>query len=55
MKLVISGASGFIGSALVERLTRQGHSLYLLSRTPPRRQKGPTITWVSWNPGAAGD
>ena len=34
MKLVIAGASGFIGSMLVERLWQRGDALVLLSRKP---------------------
>ena len=33
MKLIIAGGTGFIGSALCERLVRLGHSLTLLSRS----------------------
>jgi uncharacterized protein len=55
MKLIITGATGFIGSVLVERLRRQGHSLVLLSRKPPRRQNRVGEQWLSWVPGAAGE
>ena len=34
MKLVIAGASGFIGSLLVQRLGQRGDGLVLLSRKP---------------------
>ncbi len=53
MKLVISGASGFIGSTLVERLANKNHTLILLSRS--RRDGGRSnIQWTAWEPGQAG-
>jgi uncharacterized protein (TIGR01777 family) len=54
MKLAISGATGFIGSGLVERLNGQNHALVLLSRKPPARQSGAATRWVTWDPGLAG-
>lgn len=36
MKVLISGATGFIGSALVEELTKQGHESVQLVRGPER-------------------
>lgn len=38
MKIAITGASGLIGSALVERLSGEGHSLLLFSRNPSARR-----------------
>lgn len=35
MRIVISGASGFIGTALTERLLRKGHDVVRLVRRPP--------------------
>lgn len=53
MKLVISGASGFIGSTLVGRLANKNHTLILLSRS--RRDGGRSnIQWTAWEPGQAG-
>ena len=45
MKILVSGASGFIGSALVPRLTTAGHSVLRLVRHDPAREHE-----VSWNP-----
>ena len=39
MKLLITGASGFIGSALVRELVKQQHQIIGLSRKPARLQK----------------
>ena len=33
MKIVITGATGFVGSRLVERLQEQGHSIVVLTRS----------------------
>jgi uncharacterized protein (TIGR01777 family) len=53
MKIMIAGATGFIGSALVERLRREGHELLLLSRRP-RRSRG-RERWLTWTPETAGE
>lgn len=55
MKLVIAGATGFIGSLLVDRLWSQHHSLLLLSRTPPRELNVTKKEWFAWRPGVSGD
>jgi uncharacterized protein len=55
MKLVITGATGFIGSVLVDQLLYQHHSLRLLSRKPPRQMDISNKEWVAWKPGAGGD
>lgn len=39
MKIAITGATGFVGSRLVERLISQGHELVILSRSVQRAQK----------------
>jgi uncharacterized protein (TIGR01777 family) len=54
MKLVISGATGLIGSALVDRLWNQFHSLVLLSRRPPTEIGVTKKEWLAWTPGASG-
>ncbi|HEY7617244.1 MAG TPA: TIGR01777 family oxidoreductase [Terriglobales bacterium] len=54
MKLMITGATGFIGSALLQRLGLQPHTLTLLSRTPRRPRQTSREQWLVWQPGAPG-
>src|SRR5438445_11796114 len=54
MKLVIAGASGFIGSALCSRLLGKGHVLTLLTRVAPRDASTATKRWFHWTPGTPG-
>jgi hypothetical protein len=51
MRLVVTGASGFIGSALCPRLLEQGHSLTLLTRGAPRDPGSAVKRWLHWTPG----
>jgi uncharacterized protein len=55
MKLVIAGASGFIGSALVQRLSQRSDSLKLLSRKPRSPARTADREWLVWDPGVSGD
>ena len=54
MKIVITGATGFIGSLLADRLWNQFHSLVLLSRKPPAEVGITKKEWIAWNPPAGG-
>ena len=47
MRVLIAGASGFLGTALVERLTADEHEVVRLVR---RRAQGPEE--AAWSPGA---
>ncbi|MGH8544779.1 MAG: TIGR01777 family oxidoreductase [Gammaproteobacteria bacterium] len=55
MKIVISGATGFIGSILADRLWNRFHSLVLLSRHPPAEVGVTKKEWFAWTPGASGE
>ena len=55
MKIIIAGATGFIGSLLTDRLWNQFHSLVLLSRKPPAEVGVSKKEWFAWAPPAGGD
>lgn len=50
MKLVIAGATGFIGSPLCAQLLQNGHTLTLLTRHAPPDGSTPAKTWRHWTP-----
>lgn len=47
MNILVTGASGFIGSALVDRLIEEGHSIIALSRRQRDDVEG--ITWINFD------
>jgi uncharacterized protein len=49
--LVVTGATGFIGTRLCARLLEQGHTLTLFTRGSPGDRGGATKRWVHWTPG----
>jgi len=55
MKIVLTGATGMIGSLLTERLLQSHQSLVLLSRRPPAETSVAKKQWLAWQPGASGD
>jgi uncharacterized protein (TIGR01777 family) len=55
MRLVVTGATGFIGTVLCARLVQQGHTLTLLTRGSPRDAGTAAKRWVQWTPGTLGD
>ena len=55
MNLVITGASGFIGSNLVESVWKESHTLKLLSRKPLIGANAPRKEWMYWEPGVPGE
>src|SRR5262249_56820681 len=54
MNLVITEASGFIGSQLVERLAAS-HDLKLLTRQRPNKVGLARMQWIVWEPGGSGE
>jgi uncharacterized protein len=53
MRLLVTGASGFLGSAVCDALLARGDETVGLTRDPERaRQGNPTVTWHAWNPAA---
>ena len=51
MKVLVTGASGFIGSALCDSLLVRGDTVVGLTRDPSRaRGTNPSVTWHAWEP-----
>jgi uncharacterized protein len=51
VKVLVTGASGFIGSALCDSLLNRGDSVVGLTRDPERAMAtNPTVLWKRWEP-----
>jgi uncharacterized protein (TIGR01777 family) len=51
MRILITGASGLIGSTLADRLLARGDEVVGLSRSPEKaRENNPTVRWFAWEP-----
>ncbi len=51
MKVLVTGASGFIGSSLCDSLLIRGDTVVGLTRDPSRaRGTNPSVTWHAWEP-----
>jgi uncharacterized protein len=51
VRVVVTGASGFIGSALCDALLARGDTVIGLSRDPQRaRATNPSVVWHAWEP-----
>jgi len=51
VRVLITGASGFIGSALCDALLARGDEVVGLTRDPTQaRRTNPTVTWHAWEP-----
>jgi hypothetical protein len=51
VKVLLTGASGFIGSAVCDTLLARGDEVVGLTRDPKRgRESNPTVTWHAWEP-----
>jgi uncharacterized protein (TIGR01777 family) len=51
MRVLVTGASGMIGSALCDALLARGEEVAGLSRDPARaRETNPTVAWHVWDP-----
>ena len=50
MRIMVTGATGFVGKPLCERLLAEGHSVVALTRDAPRAQSvlGPRVTCLVW-------
>jgi uncharacterized protein (TIGR01777 family) len=49
MRVIISGGTGVIGSALVAQLSREGHEIIILSRTAAKEATPPGVRIVTWD------
>lgn len=56
MKVVVAGATGFIGQALVRALLERGDEVLALSRSAERARQAlpPSVEAVEWNPESSG-
>jgi uncharacterized protein (TIGR01777 family) len=53
MRVLVTGATGFLGSAICDALLARGDETVGLTRDPQQaRQGNPTVTWHAWNPAA---
>lgn len=51
MRVLVTGASGMIGSAVCDALLARGDEVVGLTRSPQRaRTNNPTVTWFAWDP-----
>lgn len=48
MRVIVTGASGLIGSALTSALIERGDAVIGVSRTP-QRQRGHGVSWIGWD------
>jgi hypothetical protein len=61
MKVAVTGATGFVGSRLVQRLHEDGHSIKVLTRNPERARRVfpstafPRVEIVAYEPLTSGD
>jgi uncharacterized protein len=50
MRIVLAGATGFLGRPLTQALASAGHDLTLLTRTPGKRRLPPSTRELAWVP-----
>ncbi|MCT2534386.1 TIGR01777 family oxidoreductase [Aquibacillus koreensis] len=48
MHIAVTGGTGFIGSKVTESLIKQGHHIYVLTRSPDKHENTEQITYVGW-------
>jgi uncharacterized protein len=53
MKVAVAGATGFVGSRLVERLLSEGHQVVVLTRNAANAPKNVEV--VTYNPMESGE
>ena len=55
MRILLAGATGFIGKELVSELLKGGHELLLLTRHPSKVASGPELKVLRWDGKTQGD
>ncbi|WP_163529361.1 TIGR01777 family oxidoreductase [Halobacillus ihumii] len=48
MKFAITGGTGFVGSKLTDKLTHEGHYVYILTRNPQNHNDTENVTHIGW-------
>ncbi|MGG3497090.1 TIGR01777 family oxidoreductase [Peribacillus simplex] len=48
MKIAIAGGSGFVGTALIDELSKENHDIYILTRHPEKFKKRTNSTYIGW-------
>ncbi|MFD2925163.1 TIGR01777 family oxidoreductase [Halobacillus naozhouensis] len=48
MKFAITGGTGFVGSKLTDKLTREGHHVYILTRNPQKHNDTENVSYIGW-------
>ena len=48
MKIAIAGGSGFVGTALIDELSKENHDIYILTRHPEKFKKQTNLTYIGW-------
>ena len=49
MQVVVTGASGLVGTALVKALRARATSVTAVSRRPAGQGQIPGVTWIGWD------
>jgi uncharacterized protein (TIGR01777 family) len=49
MRVIITGATGFIGSALTENLVHGGYEIVIMSRNPKIKSESNKVTYIKWD------
>ncbi|MBA2176536.1 TIGR01777 family protein [Halobacillus locisalis] len=48
MNIVVTGGTGFVGQRLTDQLVKEGHHVYILTRSPDKHTDSGQVTFVGW-------